>query len=341
MNYSLNMGEWNSVFAVPSVVVDKYIKLAGADSLKLLLYLLRHGGEEFGEDKLRSDLGFVEMGQLEDAALFWIQRGVIRYSNEEKGILAPKAVEDDVRPPVDTRAEDVPANTKEYVQQTLDDAPVKKAPERIIPAAVDSREIASRINDSAEIKALFSEAEKIYGRPLRPRDDQVLIALADHYGLPIGVSLMLLKYCSKVEKMTPNYIQTVAADWVEQGIDTVDKADARISALERQNSAERNIRSALEMTTGFTPQQRKYLNVWMNEWKFSEGMIILACNKTVDQLGKWTASYTNKILENWRLDGISTPEAANAPKQSAVQSSKNSSFNKDDLMSKIRSRYKK
>ena len=29
MNYSLNAGEWNSVFAVPASVVDKYIKIAG------------------------------------------------------------------------------------------------------------------------------------------------------------------------------------------------------------------------------------------------------------------------------------------------------------------------
>ena len=82
MNYSLNAGEWNSVFAVPASVVDKYIKIAGENSLKLLLYLLRHGGKAFSEDKLRDDLGFHEAGELEDAALFWIQRGIIRYEND-------------------------------------------------------------------------------------------------------------------------------------------------------------------------------------------------------------------------------------------------------------------
>lgn len=341
MNYSLNIGEWNSVFAVPSAVVDKYIKLAGADALKLLLYLLRHGGEEFGEERLRTELGFTELGQLEDAALFWIRRGIIRYSNEEKGTLVPNIVQPPVRKPEEVPIGTVPAKTEEYVQQTLDDAPAKLHSERIVPAAVDSREIAARINGSPEIKALFSEAERIYGRPLRQRDNQVLIALADHYGLPTGVSLMLLKYCVKVEKTTPNYIQTVAADWVKDGIDSVEKADARISSLERRDSTEANIRAALEMTTGFTPKQREYLNIWLNEWRFSEEMIILACTKTVDQLGKWTVSYTNKILKNWRLDGVSTPEAANAPKQAAVSKSPNSSFDKDDLMSKIKRRYKK
>lgn len=341
MNYSLNVGEWNSVFAVPSAVVDKYIKLAGGDSLKLLLYLLRHGGEVFGEDKLRRDLGFTEIGQLEDAALFWIRRGVIRYSNEEKGILAPNVIEAREKKPLDSMTESVPAAAGEYVQQTLDDVSAKKAPEKITPAAVDSREIAERINGSPEIKALFSEAEKIYGRPLRQRDNQVIIALADHYGLPTGVSLMLLKYCVKVDKTTSNYIQTVAADWVEQGIDTVDKADAKIGSLERQDTLERHICSEMKMNTGLTPAQKKYLSVWTDEWRFSEEMIILACNKTVDQLGKWNVKYTNKILENWKLDGVSTPDAANAPKQAEVRTSANSSFSKEDLISRRKSRYKK
>lgn len=81
MKYSLNAGDWNSVFAVPSSVVDKYIKLANGNSLKLLLFLLRHGGEEFTEEKLNEELGFRERGELEDAALFWIQRGIVRYDN--------------------------------------------------------------------------------------------------------------------------------------------------------------------------------------------------------------------------------------------------------------------
>ena len=68
MNYSLNAGEWNSVFAVPSSVVDKYIKIAGGNSLKLLLFLLRHGGESFSEKELKEALGFRLEGELEDAA---------------------------------------------------------------------------------------------------------------------------------------------------------------------------------------------------------------------------------------------------------------------------------
>ena len=83
MNYSLDAGAWNSVFAVPSSVVDKYIKLADGASLKLLLYLLRHGGEQFTEEQLRDALNIKRGGELEDAAMFWFQRGIIRMDDGE------------------------------------------------------------------------------------------------------------------------------------------------------------------------------------------------------------------------------------------------------------------
>lgn len=338
MNYSLNIGEWNSVFAVPSSVVDNYIKLAGADALKLLLYLLRHGGEEFSEDKLKFDLGFTESGELEDAALFWIQRGVIRYFNEEKGELAAKAPEKPEHAVPGSAPVAEPENAV-YVQQTIEDIHSSKQTERVPPANVDSREIASRINTDPEIRMLFSEAEKIYARPLRPRENQTIIALVDHYGLPCGVALMLLAYCFKVQKTAPNYIQSAAAGWAQDGIDTIEKADARIRFLERQSDFEQRLRSAMEMTSGLTPQQKKYLGVWTEEWKFSEEMILLACTKTVDQLGKWKAGYTNRILENWKRDGISTPDAANAPKTAPQAAQHSSSFDTNDIMSKIKNRY--
>ena len=348
MNYSLTIGEWNSVFAVPSSVVDRYIKLAGGNALKLLLYLLRHSSKEFSEDKLKTELGFTEAGELEDAALFWIQRGIIQYSNEKEGKLT--AADEKPLKSKDSAAEEdkesIPASRPEdvYVQQTLQDIPKPEKPARVTPANVDSREIASRINTDPEIKMLFTEAERIYGRQLRQRDNQTIIALVDHYGLTAGVALMLLSYCFKVDKTAPNYIQSAAAGWAEEGIDTIEKADAKILLLERQNGFEQRLREALDLNAGLTPQQKKYITIWTDEWKFSEELIILACRNTIDQIGKWNVKYTNKILEDWKQRGISTAEAANAPRTSMQPVSqaprRSSSINTSDVVSRIRNRYK-
>ena len=46
MKFSINLGAWNSVFAIPTQVVDQHLKLAGGVHLKVLLWLLRHAGNE-------------------------------------------------------------------------------------------------------------------------------------------------------------------------------------------------------------------------------------------------------------------------------------------------------
>ena len=52
MSYTVNLGCWGSIFAVPSDVVDKYLKIAGSAQLKVLLWILRHSGENFEVDTI-------------------------------------------------------------------------------------------------------------------------------------------------------------------------------------------------------------------------------------------------------------------------------------------------
>ncbi len=332
MNYSLNIGEWNSVFAVPSGIVDKYIKLASGNSLKLLLYLLRHGGESFSADKLSKELNFSEAGELEDAAVFWIQRGVIRSLSENEGQYS-------AAPEIPEKSEE--ENAKPIVQDTPQvNAILTKKGSRITPVSVSSGEIASRILEDKNIKALFDEAEKLYGHPLRQRENQTIISLVDHYGLPVGVSLMLLQYCKRVDKLTPSYISAVASDWADNDIITIEKAEERICSLEKLNGIEERLREALDMKTAFTPKQKKYFNVWVDEWGFSEEMILLAISKTIEQIKDPKLNYTNKILENWKADGIATPEQAENPASPQKSGNTNSSFNKNDVMANILKKYK-
>lgn len=327
MKYSLNVGVWNSVFAVPSSVVDKYIKLAGGNSLKLLLFLLRHSGESFSEEKLNSELGFRESGELEDAALFWVQRGIIRFDNGTDFVSADESC-DTPLPAVETAAEK------------------PKTPPVVKPISVSSGEVAERIASDKEIEMLFAEAERLYAHPLRQRENQLVISLVDHYGLPVGVALMLLNYCFKINKTSPGYIQTVAANWAEEEINTIELANVRILSLEKQNGIEERLREAMEMTTKLSAKMRRYIKDW-TDWGFDEKMIMLAYDKTIDQIKEWKPEYANRILESWKNEGINTLEAAEQASLQRKQTVKagtsatSSSFNVDDEMNKIMDRYKK
>lgn len=333
MNYSLNAGEWNSVFAVPASVVDKYIKIAGENSLKLLLYLLRHGGKSFSEDKLKNDLGFHEAGELEDAALFWIQRGIIRYENdgENRALFSDK-----------DEAEQLVLS--EAVPESAPQLAVKK--EKIKPAAISSGDIAERIKSDSEIQMLFSEAEKLYAHPLKSRESNMLIALTDHYGLNVGAALMLLQYCFKIGKTTPEYILSCAQNWADEGIDTVDAANEKILALERNNSISERLREAMELKSKLTAKMKEFIRVWTDDWGFSEEMIMLCYEKTVNAKQEFKFEYANKILENWKGAGLYTKEAVEAAdlarkkpvKTASAAKSENSSFDVNDVVARIKQR---
>lgn len=331
MFYSLNAGDWNSVFAVPSSVVDKYIKLASGNSLKLLLYLLRHGGEKIPGEKLAEELGFTEMGELEDAALFWVQRGIIRYTGADSNVLSPSAPTEEI--PVAVTEEKPPLKTVELPK----------------PVKVSAGEIASRIQENEEIKFLFNEAQRLYGRMLRQSEEQLIISLTDHYGLSGAVSAMLLGYCFKNGQTAPSYISNAAKNWAEEEITSVELANAKIRALEKQSSIEERLRRAMDMKSRMTSKMRNFIDKWANEWGFGEEMIMLAYEKTVDQINEWKPEYANKILESWNTEGLRTPEAVekseaayrkSMSKKPTAEPSGKSSFNVDSVMSELKNRYK-
>ncbi|MGN1318232.1 MAG: DnaD domain-containing protein, partial [Lachnospirales bacterium] len=50
----------------------------------------------------------------------------------------------------------------------------------------------------------------------------------------------------------------------------------------------------------------KYMEVWINTYKFSLDVIKAACEKTVQNTGKVSLSYAEKILASWHSKGVKT-----------------------------------
>ena len=363
MEYSLNAGEWNKVFAVPSSVVDKYIKLASGNALKLLLYLMRHGGEAFSAETLRAELGFERLGELEDAALFWVQRGIIRADSGKNSVKLSAAEAKAAESLSDEGAQTAPA-VVQPTNETEKRVPVNRNTQKAKPPALSSGEIAEEVKNSPEMKALFEAAENLFGRMLRGSDRETIAGLTGYYGLPCDVALMLLGYCTNLKekhgkKITANYISSVAQNWSDEEIMTVQLAEEKIRSLEKQSSIEEKICQALGLTSKPTTETRNFIKRAV-DWKFSEEMIMLAYDKTVDATGGWGASYANKIMENWYNAGITTPSAAEKadeefkkansfkkPYAPSKKSSKkpaepeNSSLDIDDFEAQLLKNYKK
>lgn len=333
MNYTLDAGCWNSVMAVPACVVDEYIKLCSGDALKLLLFLLRNGGKVYSAATLCEKLGIRSEGEVEDAARFWIQRGLIT----ENALLTNERTETFI--PGVAPALSEPENHNKPVPAQEVNTSLKKVGNDF-GMYFTSGEIAERMKTDKKIEYLFKAAEKLYGHPLKTKDMQTIIALTDTMGMPVEVAVMLLSYCVKIEKATPAYIIKVAQDWIDNGITTLELADAKIVELERRNSVEERLRKEMELKTKFTPKQIEYIRVWTAERGFDTEMIMLAYEETLNHTGKMSFAYCDKILENWFLSDIKTPAAlASSAKNKTESKTKESSFDVDGVMAEIMKKY--
>lgn len=298
MSFSIDLGAWNNVFAVPCCVVDKHIKLAGSAQLKVLLFLLRHAGENISIDDISASLS-MSCADIKDAMQYWVETKLINMPNvlPTSSNSLHKARED---------------------KNLIDSSPSKdnKLRELSKRKKPDSAFVAQRINDSDDINFLMQEAQVILSRPISSADCATLLTFHDSDGLPIDVILMLLQYAVSIGKVHINYIDKIARSWGIEEINTIEKAENKIRMLENSRQAW----SIVEKTIGIekrspTTKESETANRWINVWKFPDELIKEAYDRCVDAKGKYILSYMDSIISRWHNSGIHTLKQASEEKQ--------------------------
>jgi len=321
MNYYLNAGCWETVFAVPGTVVDKYIKLASGSAVKVLLYILRNNGRNVSSTEISTALNVSE-DDVHDAFNFWEGVGVIGNS------------------PAQTTAETETSEPAPVSKPTAARAAVKEtsapaAPE--IKAAVQNSsasfqltpsEIERRKNSSKEMKGLFDMAQLALGDTINHTMVRSLIWQNEYLGLRPEVIIMLLTYCASIGKTHTSYIESIAVSWSQNGINTSDKADSEISRLTKQNTFLSKMTAAFGLKRNPTPNQQSFFDEWMLKG-YSADLVSCACERATD-LGKTlTVNYINGILENWRKKGITTRAQA----EDEIRNKKNTTYSSSEEQS--------
>ncbi len=346
MKYTVNLGCWGSIFAVPTDVVDKYLKIAGSAQLKVLLYILRHSGEQFDIDTISSQLN-MDAFDVKDCIEFWSSFNVIAVNNnvitpaEQTANTAninikntaptqpspqsftppaqpvPQPVRSSARMPSDaqTAAPSAPAAAPVNEQPEPKKKPEPEKPSDTVmarPLRPDPVYVAKRISEDKEIEALLNEAQYILGRPVSPNENAGMIMMHDNDGLPCEVILMLLTYGASNQKGM-RQIEAMGAAWAREGILTLEQADEKIRELEESKEAYRKVQSILGLEFR-KPSQKEEENYtrWLNEWKFSDDMIKEAYDICVNSKGKYIPNYVNTILQRWNQNGIRTVEQVRA-----------------------------
>lgn len=297
MEYTLNTSVLGNTFVVPSVVADKYLKIATPAQLKVLLFFMRNISDGIEIQKISAALSLPE-AEVEDALLFWSQCGIVN-SQQPKEVETKNVVIDSQMP---TRAD--------VIRRGLEDE---------------------------QLMFLLREAQLKFGRNLKQNESSLLVSLYDDHGMDVAVILMLLGYAVREGKCNLAFIKKTAADWLNAGVESVMDAEQLIATAAKRDLAWNVVQGAfgIEKRKPST-KELEYSNLWVNEWKISADMLKAAYDACIDSKAKLSIPYIAKIVESWHRDGVTSPEQLKTQKPKTKMPNKNNYAGYDlDLFEKM------
>ena len=314
--YSTGAGAWGNVFAVPADVVDKYIKLAGASQLKVLLWLLRNSCRR--ENITANDIAValnMDPIDVKDCMEFWINVGLFHKNNDNttavidtqpeiqqsyaEPVQAPLEYEPTLNSTATATISEIKNNMESYTPPSRTIARVEKP---------DPVSVAQRISVDDGYAILLQEAETILGRPLTHNDSSTLLMLHDSDGLPYEVITMILYFAKSENKIKMKYIEALGRDWGDAGIDTIEKAEEKIGEIMMTKEAWYIASNAFGIKNAGAPTKKQldFADLWVNKWGYDEAMLRTAYETCVNSRGEFNINYINGIIKKWHIEGILT-----------------------------------
>lgn len=344
MAYYLTGGVWHNVFAVPSIVVDRHIKLCGAAALKVLLIALRHPDNAIEPEDIADRMG-LPLPDIQDALSYWVDAGIFlpepglapQAMKEPAPVLQYEVIEQPAVPEAEPRQMEKPAINASPDREKA--APTDPEPRILKISQSRPRLTRAEINEMADqdntIPQLLQEAQTVLGKPLTPVSTDVIVSLYSYYGMAPDIILLLLHYCVTSKKDRMSYVEAVASSWLSQGIDSYEKAERFIEQSIRRKEQNNLVRSAFGIyDRNLISNEEKFILKWFDSFGFGIDMIKLAYERTIENIGKLSFPYINKILADWHDKGIKTPEQASKEmrvKEERAPGIRASSYNIDKL----------
>ena len=330
MSIKINLGSWNSVFAVPSKVVDEGLKFSDGVKLKVLLYVLRNSGNELTENNISEATG-VNVTDIPEALDYWISIGVLQKSN---GVVVPSSVDEDNYNGFEVKTTQINSsnielkqpktphiskNTEPIIEQihtekTLSEEKPEKKPHTQVafnrPQKPDYVYTAQRLAVDEELKILVEEVQIALGKNLSNSDVSTLLMLKDNCGVPLDVILMLVQYCVSIDKGNMRAVEKIGVRWADDGISSVEAAENKIRQTKETSKNFSIISSAFGIKNVGSPtkKQLEYGDVWIGQWKFSPEMLREAYERCVDTKGTMNFRYIDGILKRWNSNNIRNKE---------------------------------
>lgn len=157
------------------------------------------------------------------------------------------------------------------------------------------------IDEGEELRNLTEAAEDMLGRPLNGRELQEISSWTNDLGVTAEVIYEAFDYCSEIGKTSINYISKVVLAWAKEGLTTREMVKEYLERTSERQGVYRKILNSLGLKRNITEAEKRLVDSWLDDMKFSLERILEACEKA-----GFTQSpnlrYVNKVLENWKQE---------------------------------------
>ncbi len=280
---------------VSNIFIERYITRAKAVFVCIYIYALKKcmEGQALTIKNIAEDFDILESDVL-NAWKFWKNEGVVNFIENEDGFF----IEFFDISVSDSR---VSAGKNDDLSSLSDDKTAVKSNRekgRIPDYSIDEL---NAYSEEEEIKNLFKTAERAFSSMLDYSKMKLVFSLYDWLNMPTDVIEFLIKYCMKNGKgRNLRYIESVAIDWSERGIDSVEKASELVKIF---NNEYREIMKAFGVSVIVPVDgQVKFMDDWIK--KLPLDLIKEACRRTVLKTGKPAFEYADSIIQKWYKQGV-------------------------------------
>lgn len=286
---------------LPNAFVDHYMIRANGEYIKVYIYLLRmvSEGANFSIPCLADVLELTER-DVARALKYWEKESLLKISQNHGEIQSIELL------PVPGRTKPVLEAEPSSPVSSAEESPVTGA--EAIPAmkTLSPSELQKKSEDE-RFSYLLYVCEMFIGKPLTCSDMNILLYLYEDLSMSCELIEYLVEHCVSNGKKSFRYMQTVAINWYEENITTVDEAKAHSKNFKKEYYS---IMRAFGLNQNPAPIQEQYMKQWLEKDAFDLSLIIEACNRTINAINKPSFPYTDTILKQWKDNHIRTVEEA-------------------------------
>lgn len=255
---------------IPKIITDKFLKDATGAQIKVILCLIAFESMPMTVENIASCCNLAK-DDVSDAISFWIKNEILIRRGASLILASNTSVQ----------AQNLPRYNAESLLE-------KKTEDKSFSFLVD-------------------EVQRIIGKTLNHTDISVVLAMYDHLNFSTELILMIINYCISNQKTSFRYIEKIALDWFDRGIDTFEKAELLIKNLEKKARIETSVAAYFGIDNrALSKKEQEYIETWYGTFKMSVDMIRHAYEICIDKKAKLSFSYINAILADWFKKGYKT-----------------------------------